>query len=327
MRRALVRRANRLLLGAVCLFTQAAAFADDACLYVDAHGNIVQARSLLLVPAEYRSRAVCKEIQPDEIAAPSQVELGNESRTAQFATDLGPMRVRWPRSIERCFSSSPSRAVGDAAIGVNRAIKSGRFTSELKQVHREWDLVFTDKATALAQFPVALTVGGHPGFMISPNRIYIITDFVAPDCSGARVGDEVLAQVLLHEMGHVLEYLLLGERSSDSDRQRAEGFAAWFEQYSADFTTGIPRGQVSEYYSQLATQALQDGPGGFTGTAQDYAYAALQFKAIVKRRGVSGLMQVYQVMRESRLPFYDAVQRAIGWNRKTLEREMREVAS
>jgi hypothetical protein len=36
---------------------------------------------------------------------------------------------------------------------------------------------------------------------------------------------------------------------------------------------------------------------------------------------------VYQVMRESRLPFYDAVQRAIGWNRKTLEREMREVAS
>jgi len=315
-----------ILLMALCPLSPLAASAEDSCLYVDAHGSIIQTRSLLMVPAEYRARAVCKAIQEDQIAPPSEVDLGNEARTAQFATDLGPMRVRWPRSIERCFSSSPSRAVGDAAIGVNRAIKSGRFTTDLKHVHRDWDLVFTDKATALAQFPVALTLGGHPGFMIPPNRIYIITDFVAPNCDGAKIGDEVLAQVLLHEMGHVLEYLLLGEHASNSDRQRAEGFASWFEQYSAEFTRGIPPGQVREYYARLAKQALEQGAGSFTGSGQDYAYAALQYQAIVKRRGVSGLMQVYQVMRESHIPFHDAVQRAIGWNRKTLEREMREVS-
>jgi hypothetical protein len=225
------------------------------------------------------------------------------------------MHVRWSRTIERCFVTSPSRAVGEAAAGVNRALKNGRFDPSLQHARRDWSLAFTDKATAVSQFPIALTTGGHPGFMIPPSQIYIITDFITPDCSGAKVADAVLAQVLLHEMGHVVEYLLMGERADRPDRQRSEGFAAWFEQYSADYTSGIPHGQVAHYYSELARRALTRGSHGFSGSAEDYAYAALQFQAIVERRGVVALMQVYAQIRDAGLSFDDAVQRALGWNR------------
>lgn len=320
-----------LLVGIVCIayappFT--AAHGDSSCLYVNEEGEITQVKNAQQVPYKLRSRVVCKDTQPQDIAAPEDVKLGNDSRTASFSTELGPMSVRWSRSIERCFSTSPSRAVGEAAIAVNRALKTGRFTSDIKTARRDWSLVFTDKATAFSQFPIALSLGKHAGFMIPPSRIYIISDFVAPDCSSHAAANETLIQVLLHEMGHVVEYLMLGEKRMDGDRERAEGFAAWFEQYSAEYTSAIPAGKVRRYYADLASQALHHGAGGaFSGTAEDYAYAALQFQAIVDRRGIAGLMQVYEVMREDELSFPDAILKALSWNRATLQREMREMSS
>jgi hypothetical protein len=311
---------------ACALIMRERAVAESQCLFVDAKGTISQVKSFLQVPSEYRARAVCKEIRVEDIAPPEEVKLGNDARTATFTTDLGPMHVRWPRSIERCFATNPSRAVGEAAAGVNRALKNGRFESGIQHAHREWSLAFTDKATAVSQFPIALTIGGHPGFMIPPSQIYIITDFISPDCSGEKIADAVLAQVLLHEMGHVVEFLLLGERTDRPDRQRSEGFAAWFEQYSADYTSGIRRGEVKRYYTELARRALSQPLHGFTGSAEDYAYAALQFRAIVERRGIGALMKVYAEIRRG-LPFNDAVQKAMGWSRKTLEREMAEIAT
>jgi hypothetical protein len=301
--------------------------AESQCLYLDARGVISQVKSLQQVPSEYRARAVCKEIQVQDIAPPDEVKLGNDARTSTFTTELGPMHVRWPRSIERCFSVGPARAVGEAAAGVNRALKTGRFDASIQRARREWSLAFTDKATAVSQFPIALTLGGHPGFMIPPSQIYIIADFISPDCSGQKVADEVLVQVLLHEMGHVVEYLLLGERQDRPDRQRSEGFAAWFEQYSAEYVPSIPQGQVERYYTGLARAALQHEQHAFTGSAEDYAHSALQFRAIVERRGVSGLMKVYAEIRDNGLPFDEAVQRALGWNQKTLSREMIEIAN
>lgn len=316
------------IVGIACAYPFNAARGDSSCLYVNEEGEITQVKDAQQVPYKLRSRVVCKDTQPEDIAAPEDVKLGNDSRTASFSTDLGPMSVRWSRSIERCFATSPSRAVGEAAIAVNRALKTGRFTSDIKTARREWSLVFTDKATAFSQFPLALSLGRHAGFMIPPNRIYIISDFVSPDCSGQSVANEALIQVLLHEMGHVVEYLMLGEKRVDGDRERAEGFAAWFEQYSADFTSSIPAGKVRRYYAELAREALQHGAGGvFSGTAEDYAYAGLQFQAIVGRRGIAGLMQVYKAMREDGLSFHEAITKALSWNRATLQREMREIAA
>jgi hypothetical protein len=126
-------------------------------------------------------------------------------------------------------------------------------------------------------------------------------------------------------MGHVIEYVMLGERDDSLDRQRAEGFAAWFEQYSADFTSVIPRHSVEAQYAALLRSVDISLQPGFAGTPEDYARSALQFQAIVARKGISGLMRVYQVIRNDHLPFYDAVERGVGWNRTMLARQMKEI--
>lgn len=295
--------------------------ADASCVYVNAQGEMTHVRSAADAPSEFRSRVVCKEIAVDEIVDPKDLDVGNDARTASFTTDLGTMKARWSRSVEKCFSSAPSRAVSEAARAVNRALKSSRFTTDVKYARREWSLGFIDKTAAFSQFPVALSLGGHPGFMIPPSRIYIITDFVTPDCAGASLADEALTQVLLHEMGHVVEYIMLGERDDLFDRQRAEGFAAWFEQYSADFTSVIPHGSVKQQYAELARHAPSLVDRSFAGSPEDYAAAALLFQAIVDKKGIAGLMNVYKVIREERLPFYEAVERGVAWNRATLERQ------
>jgi hypothetical protein len=217
--------------------------------------------------------------------------------------------------------------VADAAAAVNRALKSARFASEVKYNRQQWSLIFTDRATAIREFPAAITLGGHPGFMIPPSQIYIIADFISPDCSRNGVADTVLTQVLLHEMGHVVEHVLLGGVVTDGDRQRAEGFASWFEQYSADFASNIPSGSVKAFYRGLANQGLSAPSSTFTGTPQDYAVAALAFQAIVERKGVQGLMKVYAGMREGRLPMTTAVEQQLGWDTKTFEREARLAAT
>jgi hypothetical protein len=47
----------------------------------------------------------------------------------------------------------------------------------------------------------------------------------------------------------------------------------------------------------------------------------LYFKALVEKRGVGILMQVYRTMREQRVPFFLAVQQVLGWDRGQFDRE------
>lgn len=303
------------------------AHADGPCVYLDENGTIVSVKSVDAAPARYRRAVYCNDGKDAAIANPADVKLQGPAGRASLSTDLGPMEVRWPRSVEQCFGRSPARAAADAAAAVNRALKSARFSTEVKYARQEWALVFTDRATAIREFPAALTLGGHPGFMIPPSQIYIIADFISPDCAPGGVADAVLTQVLLHEMGHAVEYVMLGGVQMDTDRQRAEGFASWFEQYSADFASIIPRGSVKSFYRSLASQGLAAPPAAFSGTAQDYALAALAFQAIVDRKGVQGLMKVYSDMAAQGIPLMVAVEQEFGWDSKTFEREMRLAAT
>jgi hypothetical protein len=310
-----------LVVGALGLVAARCCYAELPCAYLDDTGTVQRVESPAKVTPRLRYRVICADSQPNTFVAPEEVKLQGLTREASFVTELGQMQVRWPRSVEQCFRKSPSRAVADAASAASRAIKTGRFATEVKTARREWSLVFTDKKSAMAQFPMALSLGGHPGFMVPPSNIYIMSDYIAPSCAAGEVGDAVLSQVLLHEIGHVLEYVLLGERDMASDRQRAEGFAAWFEIYSSDYSSAIPRGQVRHYYQGLAKQALQANARGFSGTAQDYGRAAFNFLAITDRRGVAGLMEIYALMRDERLSFQDAVSRKLRWTPAMFEKE------
>ena len=301
------------------------ASAQSQCVYADDQGNILSAPSIKEVPSRFRSKAACKDSQPLSIPKADEVDLRGGVRSSSFGTPLGTMDVRWPRQVERCFGKSPSRAISEAASAVNRALRNGRFDEKMKYARRDWSLVLIDRASAVSQFPMQLSLGGHPGFMVPPNQIYIVVDFISPNCQPSGDVDALLTQVLLHEMGHVLEFSLLGESGFAADRKRAEGFAAWFEGYSSKFSSAIPRGRVQETYRTMVQSQSGVGSQQFSGSGQDYAIASLEFEAIVARKGVSGLMEVYETMSTSRCSFYDALYKKFGWDQKDLQREVKNL--
>ena len=207
---------------------------------------------------------------------------------------------------------------------MNRAIRTARFDESMKHERRDWSLVFIDRASAVSQFPMTLSLGGHPGFMVPPNQIYMVVDYISPNCQASDDVDALLTQVLLHEMGHVLEFALL-DGAGDGDRKRAEGFAAWFEGYSAKFSSTVPKGSVQERYRSLIRSRDSVGASAFDGSGEDYAIASLEFEAIVERKGISGLMSVYETMVRERCSFYEAINKKFGWGKRDLQREVKEL--
>jgi hypothetical protein len=312
-----------------CLVCSEAVYAEQ-CAYLNDNGQVEYVASADSAPSKYRSKVVCstnqKAIYQGEtvsIARPEEIELDGAVRKASFSSQLGRMNVRWSRNDEKCFGKSPSRAVSEAATAVNRALKSANFSIDMRAAQKEWSLVFIDQRGAAQQFPRGLVAGRHPGFMIPPSSIYLITDFIVPECSGSTVADATLTQVLLHEMGHVLEFGMLGDSPLNNDRKRAEGFASWFEQYSADYASIIPRGSVTAYYQSLAQEGLRNPSRSFSGSAYDYAVSALEFRAVVNRKGISGLMSLYQTMKAKNIPFSEAIRQELRWDEYTLQKEMR----
>ena len=48
---------------------------------------------------------------------------------------------------------------------------------------------------------------------------------------------------------------------------------------------------------------------------------------MVERKGVSGLMSVYETMNKDRCSFYDALAKRYGWDRKDLQREVKQLVT
>ena len=128
-------------------------------------------------------------------------------------------------------------------------------------------------------------------------------------------------------MGHAIEYALLKDQI-EHDRMRAEGFATWFEQYAADFSSLIPRGQVHSSVLALARASIQQSGSNFTfnGTAEDYSRASLYMMTAVDRRGIAGLMSVYKTMTSQKLSIADAIKKEFAWTDSQLSKEMVRVA-
>ena len=325
-----MRGAQRFVIGAVSLSvialitTRPYAWAQS-CVYANEQGSILSASSLKDVPSRFRAKAACRDRQPLTVPQADDINIRGGARSSSFGTPLGTVEVKWPRQVEQCFGTSPTRAISEASAAVNRALRTARFDQSIQVNRRNWSFVLIDRANAVSQFPMQLSVGGHPGFMVPPNHIYIVTDYISPNCQKSDENDELLTQVLLHEMGHVLEFALLGAHDFGGDRKRAEGFAAWFEGYSAKFASAIPKGKVQERYRNMIQSQSNVGSSSFTGSGEDYAIASLEFEAIVNRKGISGLMDVYETMGRDHCSFYEALKKRFGWDQKDLQREVKNL--
>jgi len=307
--------------------------APKICVYPTKDGGTKQVNSWLLVPDEAKPYAKCFDAsQNSYMAKPDDVSLKGNLREQDIVTPLGNIHLRWPRSVETLFGRTPERAMADAATSINRLLKSSGFPAELQRLSLDWRVVFMDETLPSAQIPAYLVSNCHPAWMTPPANLYVVAQRVVAGCTGERarsssVNDAQLSQVLIHEMGHAIEYALLHGRN-DGDRMRAEGFACWFEQLGSDFSSVNTKGKAKGFYSDLARVAFQQSPNqfAFQGSAYDYARSSMFFHAIVNKRGIKGLMDVYEAMVKENRPFFAAVNEKIGWDTSMLNAEAMKAA-
>jgi hypothetical protein len=263
------------------------------------------------------------------MAQPGEVKLTGNVRKELMASSVGRIELRWPRKVETLFGRTPQRAMADAATTASRALKASSFPVELQKLSLDWSVIFMDEDMPEKQIPTSLISSCHPAWMTPPANIYVVAQRVAAGCggerkSGTQVADSELAHVLLHEMGHVVEYQLLKEMQG-GDRMRAEGFASWFEQYASDFSSVVKKGSVKESYYSMARAAFASGQGfSFRGSAEDYAQASMFFNVIVEKKGIKSLMDVYALMYKDQIEFFPAVEKQLFWDQKKLFQEIKK---
>ena len=313
--------------------TAARSFASspqEVCIYVDGNGAYKQVNSRSAIPSQFSAQSRCFAANQNQyLAAPEEMKITGAERREDMSSPIGRIQLRWPRKVESLFGRTPLRAMADAARTVSRALSKSAFPAKLQTLNMNWSVVFLDADLPETQVPANLRNDCHPGWMTPPANIYIVAQRVAGGCGGqvqrGSVADAQLSQVLVHEMGHAVEHVLLDDQFA-SDRMRAEGFASWFEQYAADSSSILDKQKIAAEFTSLARQSLKDQPSyfQFSGTAFDYARASMYFCLIVDRRGLNTLLDVYKTMSESRLSFFDAIQKRLGWNHKQLEDEVRK---
>ncbi len=310
----------------ISLCVTALTHAESVCVYQDRRGEVRQARRLQDIPEGYRRAAKCVEdIGVSAMANASDISLSGTVRRETTSTAIGRVELRWPRKVEELFGRTPQRALTEAARALSTALRRGGFPSRLGNLNLDLKMVFLDENLPEQQIPQYLINNCHPGWMV-PGNVYIVAQRVASGCNGQRrsstVADSELVRVLLHELGHVVEHELIPKRFGDS-RERAEGFASWIEQYAADFSPVVERDSSKEQYRALAKVSYQQNPDRFTftGSAPDYGRVSLYFSAIVARRGVDGLMDVYDTIGKDGLSFPEAARRRLGWDKQRLESE------
>ncbi len=307
------------------------------CVYQTDAGLFKTTKSLKRVPYKYRKKARCTKAgapgqKSQRMAKPDEIELEGNIRRETLNTSVGKIELRWPRSVESIFGRTPLRAMTDAARTVSRATKTAAFPSFIQNMNLPWNVVFMDENLPAAQIPQKLISNCHPGWMTPPANIYIVAQRVAAGCGGNRsvtasVADGQLTEVLVHEMGHALEYHLLAKNYRFS-RMRAEGFATWFETYAAQYSSFINRRDLQKRNAGWARLAIQQSPNSFTfgGSALDYARASMYFAAVEDRFGLRGIISVYESMVKNSLDVFKAIEKETLWNRSRLEKEAKRIA-
>jgi hypothetical protein len=299
----------------------------EVCVYRASDGSIKQVNSKYDVPYEQRKLSKCfKEGQSSYLAKPQDITLKGNLRHENIDTSLGRVNIRWPRKVEEFFGRSPLRAVTDASQTVARTLKTSAFPSFVQDLKLDWEIVFLDADLPSAQIPAKLVENCHPGWMTPPANIYIVAQRVAGLCGKqmklARIADSDLTETLLHEFGHAVEFYLLREVYGGNPL-RAEGFATWFEIFSAKYSSVVAQGPLKNKTLRFAKKSVEINPSFYwTGDAYDYARASMYFDTLERKRGITGLMKVYKAMALNKVSFFDAINSELYLKRNILEKEV-----
>lgn len=256
------------------------------------------------------------------VSPTSKVSLSNNLRSVRMNTDLGIANIKWERSSEKYFNGPVDRTIAKAFKAATKLLSRSSFPPKLRQSDFEWSFVVIDKNSKSALKPN--TGNCHPGWMTPPAEIFLDAFAISQGCGkiatrSKSVATQQLFDTTVHEMGHAVEFHLLGNAFGLKERWHSEGFAEWFEMQS---TTSSNRNQ--SYRVAKDNYRPNWNPRSFNGSYQDYKKAFMIMETIVNKRGLQRLTDVYKKMSKSGVPMLTAIRDVLGWDAKKLSKLVEE---
>jgi hypothetical protein len=246
---------------------------------------------------------------------PHEVRLAGASRDFNFSTAFGGLRIRWQVASTDYFGKEPYYVVKESWDQAARSLSRRQFPSALRSSPFDWNIVFMDEAATVRSYPFGKQ-DCHPAWIRPPADIFVSAFYIGTGCRRGILPEQEarnrLRGTLYHEFGHALEYQLLGAAVKGAERYHSEGFAEWFEvQALSDHGLGGYARDIQDGARKHFSEKWN--PKGFSGSNEDYYRAYAMIESIVKKRGLSGLLRVYALIKQQAIPFDQAVKIEIGW--------------
>lgn len=260
---------------------------------------------------------------------PHEVQLAGASRDFNFSTAFGGLRIRWQVASSDYFGREPYYVVKESWDQAARSLSRRQFPSALRSSPFDWNLVFMDEAATVRSYPFGIR-DCHPAWIRPPADIFVSAFYIGTSCRQGILPEQEarnrLRGTLYHEFGHAIEYQLLGNAVKQAERYHSEGFAEWFE-VQALSDHGLSR--YADNIKQGARKHFSEtwNPRGFSGSNEDYYRAYALIESIVKKRGLSGLLRVYALIKQQAIPFDQAVKKELGWSAEQWMKETAQILS
>ena len=252
---------------------------------------------------EVLSAQTIESVTSRDLSAPKDIKLDGLERNVEIASPMGTVHIRWPRSVETVFGKTPERAVLSAMTAIKKTLYSTGFPMEVVNTINSWEMVFIDEKLPSDQIPTYLQRHCHPAWMMPPSNLYFVAQRIVAGCGEQRgqirldksSADKELIKVLLHEMGHAIEFHLL-KRNQNIDIRMAEGFATWFTSITAPATGMFGQNEISDIYKSLSIARLDKYGTStiFYGDDLDYAFSSLPYYFISNKKKAGEVWQLYK---------------------------------
>ncbi len=232
-------------------------------------------------------------------------------------TELGQVEIV---SAELLSHYVPGDAVDSIQKAFARAaaiLEFGKFPISTRKTKYDWRLFVEDSNQDREHSGFVSSERCHTAWMGPPANVFLAVDRLINQCGGdiRRSTQEVLQaldETLVHEIGHAVEFRMMGKGFSKRQRWHSEGFATWFE--------ALPSGQnFSAKIFNLLKEAKQSfdpnwQPSMFSGSKDDYSRSFSMIAALADKHSTLGVIECYKRMGDSQIRLEQAVEAQFGWS-------------
>ncbi len=262
-------------------------------------------------PAGYSVDQLAHALRFPPLGSEHETEKSDTVENRSISTSLGIVQLRYPRSLRSRLGFSPEKSIEDAWAKAAE-LMDATFLPEEDRRSIPWNVSFIEDTALIQRNSRTSSSFCHTAFVGPPANIVIDVSRLLKPCSPRPSKPDhrsALDHSLIHEIGHVLEYRLLGSAFSRRQRWHGEGFASWFELQQSSITI---RNAPPEFRSDaLAALRRSWKTYTFAGSPQDYAASYALVASLAEIYGHGALVAVYRRMHADGCLFEEAVRREL----------------